>query len=136
VLDLEAERDVPDATRLHAIHAAKTGAMIRAALVCGGLAAGASTLHLDRLRRAGDALGLAFQIADDVLDVTGGAEQLGKSPGKDAGAGKMTFPALHGIERSRSLAVEHAERAIAEFATWPASEPLRALARFCVERVS
>jgi geranylgeranyl diphosphate synthase type II len=135
VLDLEAEGAAPDAARLEAIHRAKTGAMIRAALVCGGLAAGAAPTDVERLRRAGDALGLAFQIADDMLDITGGAE-LGKSRGKDAHAGKMTYPALHGLERSRALALEHAAGAEAEFAAWPTGAPLQQLARFCVERVS
>jgi len=133
VLDLEAEGATPDAERLRAIHRAKTGAMIRAALMCGGIAAGAVPQDLERLRRAGDALGLAFQIADDVLDITGGAE-LGKSRGKDVDAGKMTYPALHGVERSRLLAREQASQAEAEFAAWPGGAPLQHLARFCVER--
>jgi geranylgeranyl diphosphate synthase type II len=136
VLDLESEGETPTPERVDAIHRAKTGALIRASLVCGGLAAGASDADLARLGRAGDALGLAFQIADDVLDVTAGRSELGKSPGKDAGAGKMTFPALYGLERSRALARAEAERARTELATWPKSEPLRSLAAFCVERAS
>lgn len=135
VLDLEAEGAAPDAARLEAIHRAKTGAMIRAALEAGGVAAGGSLADLEHLRRAGAALGLAFQIADDVLDITGGAE-LGKSRGKDADAGKMTYPAVHGLDRARTLALEQAAQAEAEFAAWPAGAPLQQLARFCVERVS
>jgi geranylgeranyl diphosphate synthase type II len=136
VLDLESEGVPPTADRLDAIHRAKTGALIRAALVAGGLAAGAGADDLARLGRAGDALGLAFQIADDVLDVTAAAAAIGKTPGKDAGAGKVTFPAVYGVERSRDLARAQAETARAELVAWPASTPLRALAAFCVERAS
>src|SRR5262249_27586453 len=113
-----------------------TGALIGAALECGGIAAGASSDDVARLRRAGHSLGLAFQIADDILDVVGGAHELGKRAGKDATAGKMTFPALYGVEQSRHAARDHAEAARAEFAAWPRGGPLAALALFFVERAS
>ncbi len=136
VLDLESEGVTPTADGLDRIHRAKTGAMIRAALVAGGLAAGAADADITRLAGIGDDLGLAFQIADDVLDVVGGTAELGKSPGKDASAAKVTFPSLYGVERSRVLARQHARAASDALAAWPASEPLQALALFCVDRVS
>jgi len=135
VLDLQAEGEPPAAATLEAIHGAKTGALIRAALVAGGQVAGAPEPDLERLDAAGTELGLAFQIADDILDVTGRAAELGKSPGKDAGAHKMTYPALHGLERARELARAHADAARTAFAHWPDSERLQALAHYCVERV-
>jgi geranylgeranyl diphosphate synthase type II len=134
VLDLQGEGEAPTAERLEAIHVAKTAALLRAALVCGAQAAGAPPADLERIAAAGLHLGLAFQIADDVLDVVGGAAQLGKSPGKDAAARKITAPAVHGLEASRRLAVRHAEAAAAQLATWKGSEPLQALARYCVQR--
>ena len=136
VLDLESEGVTPTQGGLERIHRAKTGAMIRAALVAGGLAAGAPAADIARLESIGEDLGLAFQIADDVLDVVGKAAELGKSPGKDAGAAKVTFPALYGVERSGVLARQHARAASEAFAAWPASEPLQTLALFCADRVS
>jgi geranylgeranyl pyrophosphate synthase len=136
VLDLQAEGGRADGTTLETIHRGKTGALIGAALVCGGQAAGAAAADLQRLARAGDAIGLGFQIADDILDVTAGRDVLGKSPGKDAGRGKLTFPAVYGLEESRARARAEAERACTELAVWKESAPLRALAAFCVERVS
>jgi geranylgeranyl diphosphate synthase type II len=133
-LDLESEGLPPTRDRLEAIHSAKTGALIRAALVAGAQIAHADRAALDRLATAGMHLGLAFQIADDALDVTGGAGDLGKNPGKDAGARKMTYPALMGVEAARALAVQHAEAAADGFGTGPAAEPLRALAAYCVQR--
>ena len=96
--DLEATGGLPDATRLDRIHCAKTGALIGAAVELGALLAGVD----DPRRRAfggfGERLGLLFQIADDILDVTGSAATLGKSPGKDAAAGKLTYPAVFGLD--------------------------------------
>lgn len=105
-----------DAEALQAMHERKTGALIRAAAVAGAIMAGASA----DLARAVDAfaadLGLAFQIVDDVLDVEGAAAELGKTAGKDAAAGKPTYPALYGLDESKRLArecVARAERALA-----------------------
>jgi geranylgeranyl diphosphate synthase, type II len=134
VLDLEAAGAQPTAAQLQAIHAAKTGALLQAALLCGAHAARASEADVATLRQAGRELGLAFQIADDVLDVVGDAVTLGKSPGKDAAEHKMTYPALYGVERSRALALEHAARAQAALGHWPGSEKLQALALYLVQR--
>jgi len=106
VLDLEAERIPVDADGLDAIHRLKTGALITASCELGGVMAAASGETIDALRRYGGHLGLAFQIVDDILDVEGSREDLGKSPGKDARAGKATFPARWGVEESRRRAAE------------------------------
>jgi geranylgeranyl diphosphate synthase type II len=100
VKDLEAERHKPDAATLEYIHRSKTGALITASLVSGGIYAGGSLAEIQRLRDFGRAVGLAFQIVDDVLDVTQSSEQLGKTAGKDTASEKATYPALFGVEKS------------------------------------
>ncbi len=101
VEDLEATGAAPDAGRLERIHGAKTGALIGAAVELGALLAGAAAGRRAPFRAFGRRLGLLFQIADDILDVTGTAASLGKSPGKDATAGKLTYPNLHGLAAAR-----------------------------------
>ena len=113
VADLEAERKKPSEPELYFIHAAKTGMLLRAALKLGGMSGGGSKKQIAALDRFGFALGLAFQIQDDILDATQSAKKLGKTAGKDAAAGKMTFPALFGLERSRELAAQWTEDAVA-----------------------
>lgn len=100
VKDLEAERSKPDAETLEYIHRSKTGALITASLVTGGLYAGGSHAEVQRLRDFGRCIGLAFQIVDDVLDVTQSSEQLGKTAGKDTASEKATYPSLFGVEES------------------------------------
>src|SRR5713226_8055722 len=100
VKDLEAERQQPDAATLEYIHRSKTGALITASLVSGGVYAGGSHAEIQRLRDFGRSVGLAFQIVDDVLDVTQPSQQLGKTAGKDTATEKATYPALFGIEAS------------------------------------
>src|SRR5437588_963709 len=100
VKDLEAERQKPDAETLEYIHRSKTGALITSSLVSGGLYAGATPTEIQRLRDFGRAVGLAFQIVDDVLDVTQSSEQLGKTAGKDTASEKATYPSLFGIDES------------------------------------
>jgi geranylgeranyl diphosphate synthase, type II len=110
--DLEAERQWPaDApAALERIHRGKTGALLTASVRLGGLLAGAGEEGAELLRSLGERLGLMFQIADDVLDVEGSAEELGKTAGKDAAHRKLTFPGLHGVAESRRrLAALHAE---------------------------
>lgn len=109
VLDLEGENTVADAERLYRTHALKTGALITACCEVGGILAGASGEARARLREYGKHLGLAFQIVDDILDVEGSAEMLGKSPGKDAKASKATFPAMWGVGESRRRAAQCVE---------------------------
>ena len=112
VADLEAEGRKPTEPALYFIHAAKTGMLLRAALKLGGMSAGATASQIAALDRFGFALGLAFQIQDDILDATQSAKKLGKSAGKDAAAGKMTFPALYGLEKSCALAEQWTDEAI------------------------
>jgi geranylgeranyl diphosphate synthase, type II len=111
VTDIEGERQPPTAELLDRIHHAKTGALLRASVRMGGICAGASEAQLEALSRYGEHAGLAFQIVDDVLDVEESSEALGKTAGKDAAQGKITFPAVYGIERSRQMAAEECARA-------------------------
>ena len=112
VADLEAEGRKPAEPALYFIHAAKTGMLLRAALKLGGMSAGGSAKQVAALDRFGFALGLAFQIQDDILDATQSAGKLGKTAGKDAAAGKVTFPALFGLTRSRELAARWTANAV------------------------
>jgi geranylgeranyl diphosphate synthase type II len=106
VTDIEGERQTPTADLLDRIHRAKTGALLRASVRMGGICAGAGDAQLEALSRYGEHAGLAFQIVDDVLDVEESSEALGKTAGKDAAQGKITFPAVYGVERSRQMAAE------------------------------
>src|SRR6266478_3825322 len=106
VVDLEAERTKPNAETLEYIHRSKTAALIASSVVSGGIYGGASEGEARHLRCFGQAIGLAFQIVDDVLDVTQSSEQLGKTAGKDIASEKATYPALFGLEESRKKAAE------------------------------
>lgn len=103
-LDLDSEGAVSDLSSLQQIHHHKTGAMIVAAVRCGALVGGANEDELTTMTKYGDSIGLLFQITDDLLDVTGTTEQLGKTAGKDAVAEKTTYPGLLGLEGSRAEA--------------------------------
>jgi geranylgeranyl diphosphate synthase, type II len=135
VVDLEAEHSKPDLKTLEYIHRAKTAALITASLVSGGLYAGGTADEIQRLRSFGQQIGLAFQIVDDVLDVTQTSEQLGKTAGKDTAAEKTTYPALFGIEESLKKADTLVANAFAELSPFgDRGETLKALARYLVER--
>src|SRR5258707_7031379 len=135
VVDLEAERTAPTAEMLEYIHRAKTGALIAASLVSGGIYAGGKDDAVLHLRTFGQSIGLAFQIVDDVLDVTQTSEQLGKTAGKDTAAAKVTYPALFGLEESKRKAEALVHSALAELDGFGAqAETLKTLARFLVER--
>jgi len=135
MMDLEAERTRPDAVTLEQIHRSKTGALITASVVSGGIYAGASVAEVAQLRSFGRGVGLAFQIADDVLDVTQSSEQLGKTAGKDTATEKATYPALFGVEKSVEMAGSLVKEACAALDSFgPRAEVLQALARFLVER--
>ncbi|TDI34767.1 MAG: polyprenyl synthetase family protein [Acidobacteria bacterium] len=123
--------------QLEDLHRRKTGALIRASLLAGGHCAGGSAAQLEALGRCGTALGLAFQIVDDILDVTGKPGDLGKSAGKDERAGKLTFPALMGLQASRRRAAELAgESRDALAPLGAAADPMRDLVRRATERIS
>lgn len=135
VVDLEAEHTKPDVKMLEYIHRSKTAALITASVVSGGLYAGADDQAVAKLRSFGQSIGLAFQIVDDVLDVTQTSEQLGKTAGKDTAAEKATYPALFGVEES----IKKADALVAKACTaldgfGAGAGTLKSLAHFLVER--
>jgi geranylgeranyl diphosphate synthase, type II len=137
VVDLEAQHHRADAETLEYIHRSKTAALITASVVSGGMYAGASSQQITPLTCFGQAIGLAFQIVDDILDVTQSSEQLGKTAGKDVASEKLTYPALFGLEESRkktTTLLDYASKALEEFGS--RGLVLEALARFLVERES
>jgi geranylgeranyl diphosphate synthase, type II len=111
VFDLEGEHKTPTAELLEAIHRAKTGALLRASLRMGALYAGATETQYEALSCYGEHVGLAFQIVDDILDVEQSSEALGKTAGKDAQQGKITFPAVYGLAESHRMAAGECVRA-------------------------
>jgi geranylgeranyl pyrophosphate synthase len=134
--DLEAEEnDNPSEELVLAIHENKTGRLIRASLAVGGILSGAAKDVLRSLEAYGRALGLAFQIKDDLLDVEADSETLGKAAGKDAAAGKATFPVVWGVDRSKTMLREQVEQAIDAVRGLPGrGGRLPELARFVEER--
>lgn len=134
-LDVEAEGKALPLEAMRRVHAFKTGALIRVSVRAGAMLAGAHEQQLDALTRYGENLGLAFQIADDILDVTSDTETLGKPVGSDAANAKSTYPALLGLDRARALAREAADDAVSALEGFgPEADTFRALARFVVER--
>jgi geranylgeranyl diphosphate synthase type II len=135
VVDLEAEHQQPNLETLEYIHRSKTAALITASVVSGGLYAGAGEDAVRKLREFGQSIGLAFQIVDDVLDVTQTSEQLGKTAGKDTAAEKATYPALFGIDESLKKADALVATALGSLDSFgPRGEILKSLAHFLVER--
>lgn len=135
VLDLEGEKTPVDAGGLDRLHAAKTGALLTVSVVAGALCGDADAGVVERLKRFGAGLGLAFQIADDILDLTGTPEELGKTPGKDVASGKCTYPSLYGIDGS----IDRARATIGEALEvieplGPRVDRLRQLACFVIDR--
>jgi geranylgeranyl pyrophosphate synthase len=143
-IDLQAVRPVAahpaqplDAEGLEAMHARKTGALIRASALCGAIMAGGDETRLVAIDRYAAEMGLAFQIVDDILDVEAGSEALGKTAGKDAAAGKPTYPALFGVEQSRAMAAACLGRATAALAEVDLGRThLAGIARWVVDRRS
>ena len=136
-LDLEAERSALGLAELTAVHDGKTGALIRASVVLGGLAAGASAATLGALSDFGREIGLAFQVADDVLDATSTSEVLGKTAGLDAALQKSTYVSLLGVDGARQEAARHHDAAVRALEPLGAvAAPLAALARYIVIRPS
>jgi geranylgeranyl diphosphate synthase type II len=135
VLDIESEHMKPTAELVQAIHRAKTGALIRVSVVSGGVYAGATDDDVTRLDLFGRKAGLAFQIVDDVLDMTVDSAQLGKTAGKDQATEKATWPAVFGLEQSRRDATRLIEEAFAALEPYGArADGLKAIARYIVER--
>jgi len=135
VADLEAEgKDVAPAM-LEYIHRSKTAALIRASVASGALCAGAGDADVARLRRFGEQIGWAFQVVDDILDVEESSAALGKTAGKDQAQRKATYPAVYGLDKSRAIAHELAEKAVDELSAYgERASRLRELADYLVLR--
>jgi geranylgeranyl diphosphate synthase type II len=137
VLDIQAENKDIDLPTLQSIHKHKTGMLIRAAVRMGAIAASATPTQLEHLTGYAEDVGLAFQIADDVLNVTGTREELGKNPNTDAQRGKKTYPTFYGVDGAKALAEQCTQRAIDRLKTFgPRADPLRELARYITARRS
>ncbi len=140
VTDIEGERQPPTAELLDSIHRAKTGALLRASVRMGGIAAGGTDAQVEALSNYGEHVGLAFQIVDDILDVEESTEALGKTAGKDAAQGKITFPAVYGLDRSREMAQDEcrlSHEALASFGPADgAARRLHEIADLIVQRKS
>ncbi len=135
VMDLEGEECTPTAEMVEAIHRAKTGALIRVSLVAGGIYAGGTQADIERLREFGRKAGLAFQIMDDVLDVTQDSSQLGKTAGKDVASEKATWPAVYGVAQSVNDAQRLIDEAFTQLHTYgERADRLKAVARHLVDR--
>jgi geranylgeranyl diphosphate synthase type II len=133
--DMSAENSAADLPTVEWIHIRKTGALIRAAVRAGALLGGAQSDQLRRLTRYADCIGLAFQIADDILDAEGSTEMTGKHTGRDQARHKATFPALLGLSAAKERARELLHNSVRELRPFhERAEPLRAIARFVVGR--
>lgn len=133
--DLAAEGQAPDAEWIRFIHVHKTARLIRAACRMGGIAVGAKDAELDALAEYGELIGIAFQAIDDILNATSTAEMLGKAVGSDAARNKMTYVAFMGVDRARTAAEELVQSAVERLSSFDgAAEPLRAVARYIVDR--
>lgn len=136
VLDIQAENQQEiSLEELQNIHAHKTGKLIRAAVRVGALLSGAGMTQFEQLTKYAEDIGLAFQIADDVLNVTGTREELGKDANTDVERGKQTYPSFYGLEGAKKLAQECADRAIGRLASFDdKADPLRGIAQYIVSR--
>ncbi len=135
VVDMESEGKSIDLPTLEYIHTHKTGALILASIQSGALIGGADEAELHALTRFAEAAGLAFQVADDILDVVGDQAQLGKDVGSDQARGKATYPALLGLSEARQRARELKDMAVEALdPLGEEAEPLRRIALYIVER--
>jgi len=136
-LDMLAETAEPDLDALEQIHRRKTGALIEAAVKTGAILAGAGEEKIKAVERYGASIGLAFQIADDILNVEGDSAVMGKSTGSDAARGKVTYPSLLGMDRAKALLAKSVDEAMDSIALFDARAlPLRVIARYVMERNS
>ncbi|MGB8523891.1 MAG: polyprenyl synthetase family protein [Candidatus Acidiferrales bacterium] len=135
VADIEAEKKAADAAMLEYIHRSKTAALICGSIVAGAIAGGAGDEDVARLRRFGEQIGWAFQVVDDILDVSESSASLGKTAGKDQAQQKATYPALYGLEKSRAIASELETKALRELDYYrERATRLREVAQFLVAR--
>jgi geranylgeranyl diphosphate synthase type II len=136
-LDIRAEIIAPDFEGLTDIHRRKTGALVVAAVRSGAILAGASDNRIQALSVYGSHIGIAFQIADDILNVEGDSELMGKKTGSDAALNKVTYPSLLGLDTAKAKLKEHIEAAAAAIAAFDSRAlPLRVIARYIMERKS
>jgi geranylgeranyl diphosphate synthase type II len=137
VVDIASENQTVSEATLTYIHKHKTGALIRSSVRLGAIFGDATPEQRQALDVYAEALGLAFQIADDILDVTRTAEQLGKTPGKDITAGKATFVSLYGLETARVQLAQTVDKALEAVAPWgDRAEALRAIARYVADQAA
>jgi geranylgeranyl diphosphate synthase type II len=137
VVDLESEGKEVSTRVLEYIHYSKTGALLKACVRCGAMAAAANRDEMRSLTEFGSKIGLVFQIVDDILDVTSSSEVLGKTAGKDEKVKKATYPALYGIDASREKARELVSSALEDIRDFgEKAESLRSLARFVLNRTT
>ena len=135
VQDILSENAVADAETLQFIHRHKTAALIRASVKAGGILFGSDAEIMGALTSYGENIGHAFQVIDDILDVEGNTEELGKTVGSDEKINKMTYPRLYGLERSRGIARELVDAAVASLGVFSSgADPLREIARYLLER--
>ena len=135
VADIEAEKKPADAAMLEYIHRSKTAALICGSIVAGAIAGGATDEDVERLRRFGQQIGWAFQVVDDILDVSESSAALGKTAGKDQAQQKATYPALYGLGKSREIANDLETKALRELDCYgQGATRLRQLAQFLVAR--
>jgi geranylgeranyl diphosphate synthase type II len=135
VADMNAEKRPVDLPTVEMIHIRKTGALIRAAVRSGALIGGAGSDELRKLTHYADSIGLAFQVADDILDAEGSSKTTGKRAGRDRERQKATFPAVLGLQASKARARELLARALRHLRVFDRrADPLREIARFVVER--
>ncbi len=136
-IDLASEGKKIDVTELEQLHRLKTGCLIRVAVTSGAKLAGATQTQVLALARYAEAIGLAFQIADDILDVEGGSEEMGKPTGGDAMKDKATYPSIIGLEKARQRATNLIETALQSLTIFgPEADPLREMAQYIVQRKS
>ncbi len=134
-IDLECENREVDLATVEYMHVRKTGALLTASLEVGANLGGGTSEQIAALKHYGQHFGLAFQITDDILDVEGDAQEMGKTPGSDQASNKRTYPALLGLSRSKEAARENVEAAIQALAPFNQdAEPLRAIARYLLVR--
>ncbi len=137
VQDILSEDADPDEETLRFIHSCKTGALMRSSVRMGPLLFGSGSAVLNALSRYGDRIGLAFQVIDDILDIEGDPDEIGKPVGSDEKIKKMTYPRLYGIKKSREIAGDLIAESLDALAGFPASaDPLREIARYLLSRRS
>ncbi len=135
VQDMLSENKEPDSETLQFIHSHKTGALLRASVRIGPILYGSSQTELDALTAYGNSIGLAFQVIDDILDIEGDTEEMGKTAGSDEKINKMTYPRLYGLQRSRDIAqnlIADAKTALSLFSS--EADPLREIAEYLLTR--